>query len=95
MNCFNFNKQINMKKLTDIKNSFFEINKLIPSTFKTIFFLFLIFTMGCLSPQESLKKEKYDQSFKASLKQLEKGKSVEKNKKILSQSLDGILAEKK
>jgi len=84
-----------MKKPTDLKNPFFEIGKVIPYTHKTIFVLILILTIGCSSPQESLKKKKYDQSFKTSLKQLEKGKSIEKNKNILSQSLDGILAEKK
>lgn len=54
--------------------------------------LLLIFAISCSSPQESLQKRDFDRAYKTALKQLEKGKSVNKNKSILEEALEGILA---
>jgi len=55
-------------------------------------FLVLTFILSCSSPQESLQKRDFDRAYKTALKQLEKGKSISKNKGILEEALEGILA---
>ena len=55
--------------------------------------LLLIIMIGCSSPQESLNKRNFDRAYKTALKQLEKGKSVKKNKATLFAAVEGIMDE--
>lgn len=52
----------------------------------------LTFFFGCSSPQDSLQKRDFDRAYKTALRQLEKGKSTNKNAAILTDALEGILA---
>lgn len=56
-------------------------------------FILLLLIIGCSSPQESLNKRDFDRAYKTALKQLEKGKSVKKNKETLYAAMEGILDE--
>ena len=58
---------------------------------KILPFLFLTFIFSCSSPQDSVQKRDFDRAYKSALRQLKKGKSVSKNKNILTEALEGIL----